>query len=79
VPGRPGYTTRRTEDSSHIVQGLDAEDPDDGPGRLCRVMPSCCLVGPTNDERPGRWARVEPLTRPFGVGDTGIERVTSSV
>nr|WP_239028648.1 tyrosine-type recombinase/integrase [Pseudonocardia acidicola] len=33
-----------------------------------RVMPFCCLSGRYNDERPGRLARNEPLTRPFGGG-----------
>src|SRR4051812_12777061 len=33
----------------------------------------------SNDERPGRKLSKELLTRPFVVGDTGIEPVTSSV
>ena len=64
--------TRRTDNSSRILEALDDEDQGDGEAqselRRERMLQECSGGFPGNDERPGRWARGEPLTRPFGGG-----------
>jgi hypothetical protein len=59
--------TRRTDNGDRILAALD-DDPTTSQLRRDAMLRRCSDHCPTNDERPGRRARGEPLTRPFGGG-----------